>query len=145
MKPMLRKFFDPDANDSGRDPDRDIEERLADYAENSPEFSAGFSERVMDKLSSESFAQLRAESSSAEGTVDPFEAALSFAFRRISLGAVAVALALLAFDYSKHDNSAIFGGAGVDNTSASNAEDTAPELEEILADPLFAQFSEAGD
>jgi hypothetical protein len=104
-------------------PDPTLKNRLERY---SPEFSEGFSDRVMKRIQDESQAPARA--TTAEST-QLFEAALAFTFRRVSFAAVTLALALIALDVSKSDNSAIL------NTIRNDT----PEIEEIIADPLFAQ------
>lgn len=105
-------------------PDPALEKRLREF---SPEFSEGFSDRVLKRVHDESFDPT--SSLSAGQTTEPFDAALLFAFRRISLAAVTLALALVVLDISKSDNSAILNSINAD----------APEIEEIIADPLFAQ------
>ena len=61
-----------------------------------PSFRAGFSSRVMDRLSSEFAAE--AESKSAAGTTSDFQDALPMMFRRMAVAASIAAILLLTYN-----------------------------------------------
>lgn len=102
----------------------DIQERLESF---SPEFSSGFDERVLKRVHDKSF---EPSGDMQDNSSEPFTSALLFGFQRVGLATAALTLALIVFDVSKADDSAILSAIAND----------APEIEEIIADPLFAQL-----